>query len=160
MTWSGDTVRHSQIAKFMGPTWGPPGSCRPQMGPMLAPCTLLSGLCKCMMTRSLWMGRSGDITYQEYISSAFGVKLPASECHRISTMISQHWVKWGFVAVRQQAITWINVDQIIWRHMTSIGQVVYSCWSIGEFQTRVLQYRKSWYILIESYVQYVTLVGG
>ena len=22
----------------MGPTWGPPGSCRPQMGPMLAPC--------------------------------------------------------------------------------------------------------------------------
>ena len=33
-------VRASQIAKFMGPTWGPPGSCRPQMGPMLAPCTL------------------------------------------------------------------------------------------------------------------------
>ena len=32
----------SQIAKFMGPTWGPPGSCRPQMGPMLAPWTLLS----------------------------------------------------------------------------------------------------------------------
>ena len=27
----------------MGPTWGPPGSCRPQMGPMLAPWTLLSG---------------------------------------------------------------------------------------------------------------------
>ena len=34
----------TQIAKFMGPTWGPPGSCRPQMGPMLAPWTLLSGL--------------------------------------------------------------------------------------------------------------------
>ena len=32
-----------QIAKFMGPTWGPHGSCRPQMGPMLAPWTLLSG---------------------------------------------------------------------------------------------------------------------
>ena len=31
----------SQIAKFMGPTWGPPGSFRPQMGPMLAPWTLL-----------------------------------------------------------------------------------------------------------------------
>ena len=24
---------HTQIAKIMGPTWGPPGSCRPQMGP-------------------------------------------------------------------------------------------------------------------------------
>ena len=31
---------HSQIAKFMGPTWGPPGSCRPHVGPI----TLLSGL--------------------------------------------------------------------------------------------------------------------
>ena len=31
-----------QIARFMGPTWGPPGSCRPQMGLMLAPWTLLS----------------------------------------------------------------------------------------------------------------------
>ena len=27
----------------MGPTWGPSGSCRPQMGPVLAPRTLLSG---------------------------------------------------------------------------------------------------------------------
>ena len=33
----------TQIAKIMGPTWGPPGSCRPQMGPMLAPWTLLLG---------------------------------------------------------------------------------------------------------------------
>ena len=36
--------RHSQIAKFMGPTWGLHGSCRPQMGPMFTPWTLLSGL--------------------------------------------------------------------------------------------------------------------
>ena len=32
-----------QRAKFMGPTWGPPGSCRPHVGPMLAPWTSLSG---------------------------------------------------------------------------------------------------------------------
>ena len=31
-----------QIARFIWPTWGPPGSCRPQMGPMLAPWTLPS----------------------------------------------------------------------------------------------------------------------
>ena len=36
-------VSSSEIAQFMGPTWGPPGSSRPQMGPMLAPWTLLSG---------------------------------------------------------------------------------------------------------------------
>ena len=34
---------HTQIAKFLESTWGPPGSCRPQMGPMLAPLILLSG---------------------------------------------------------------------------------------------------------------------
>ena len=34
----------SQIARFMGPTWGPPGSCRPQMDPTLVPWTLLSGM--------------------------------------------------------------------------------------------------------------------
>ena len=33
---------NTQIASFMGPTWGPLGSCRPQIGPKLAPCTLLS----------------------------------------------------------------------------------------------------------------------
>ena len=31
------------IARFMGLTWGPPGVNRTQMGPMLAPWTLLSG---------------------------------------------------------------------------------------------------------------------
>ena len=36
-------IKRPEIAKFMGPTWGPPGSCRPQVGPMLAPWTLLSG---------------------------------------------------------------------------------------------------------------------
>ena len=34
---AGIIYMYGQIAKFMGPTWGPPGSCRPQLGPMLAP---------------------------------------------------------------------------------------------------------------------------
>ena len=34
----------SQIARFMGPIWCTPGSCRPQVGHMLAPGTLLLGL--------------------------------------------------------------------------------------------------------------------
>ena len=36
--------RLSQIAKFIGPIWDQPWSCRPHMGPMLAPRTLLSGM--------------------------------------------------------------------------------------------------------------------
>ena len=41
--------RHSkwpQITRFMGPTWPSPESCRPQMGPMLAPWIVLSGPAK------------------------------------------------------------------------------------------------------------------
>ena len=34
------------IARFMGPTWGPSGADRTQVGPMLAPWTLLSGISK------------------------------------------------------------------------------------------------------------------
>ena len=34
----------SQIARFMELTWGPHGSCRPQVGPILAPWILLSGM--------------------------------------------------------------------------------------------------------------------
>ena len=33
----------SPIARFMGPTWGPSGADRTQVGPMLVPWTLLSG---------------------------------------------------------------------------------------------------------------------
>ena len=40
----------TQIAKFMGPTWGLPGPCQPQMGPMLAPWTLLFGIIKHSLT--------------------------------------------------------------------------------------------------------------
>ena len=42
----------SLIAKYVGPTGGPPGSCRPQMGPMLAPWTLLSGIISVLLTSS------------------------------------------------------------------------------------------------------------
>ena len=37
----------SQIKKVLWPTWGPPGSCRPQMGPMMSPWTLLWGISYC-----------------------------------------------------------------------------------------------------------------
>ena len=33
----------AQIARFVWPTWGPPGSWQPQVGPTLAPWILLSG---------------------------------------------------------------------------------------------------------------------
>ena len=40
-----NTTGLTQIAKFMGPPWGPPGSCRPQMGPHVGPMNLAIGEC-------------------------------------------------------------------------------------------------------------------
>ena len=38
------SMTYSLIARFMGPTWSPSGADRTQVGPILAPWTLLSGL--------------------------------------------------------------------------------------------------------------------
>ena len=46
----------SHIARFMGPTRGPSGSCRPQIGPMLAPWTLLSGMALITSLSGMWGG--------------------------------------------------------------------------------------------------------
>ena len=46
---------YTGIAKFTGPAWGQPGSCRPQMGPIVAPWTLLSG------QRSCWAAGLVDV---------------------------------------------------------------------------------------------------
>ena len=43
MTANSALQKYPLRARFMGPTWGPPGSWRPQVGPMLAPWILLSG---------------------------------------------------------------------------------------------------------------------
>ena len=39
----GPAHEYTLIARFMGPTWGPSGADRTQVGPMLAPWTFLSG---------------------------------------------------------------------------------------------------------------------
>ena len=41
------------IVRFMGPTWGPSGADRTQVGPMLAPWTLPSGACLTFKTADL-----------------------------------------------------------------------------------------------------------
>ena len=48
------------------------------------------------------------------------VKLPSDECNWILLMISQHCFRYWLGAVRQQAITWANVDPDLCRHMASL----------------------------------------
>ena len=55
-------------SKVHGPTWGPPGSCRPQMGPMLAPWTLLSGVSLGPKeSLNISVHCSKNITYAKYL---------------------------------------------------------------------------------------------
>ena len=59
-------LTHTLIARFMGQTWDPPGSCRPQMGPMLAPWALLSGYMRHTASMSWNVGQmSTFIVYNE-----------------------------------------------------------------------------------------------
>ena len=47
--------------------------------------------------------------------------LMTDDCQRTLLMISQHWFRYWFGAVRQQAIAWTNVDLDPCRHMASLG---------------------------------------
>ena len=38
------------------------------------------------------------------------VKLPSGECHWTLLMTTQHWFRWWLGAIRQEAITWANVN--------------------------------------------------
>ena len=67
-------VRSTEIAKFMGPTWGPPGSCGPQMGPMLAPWTLLSGHFNSTFQRSRYMDTDMDVLLAVNRSSTWRIQ--------------------------------------------------------------------------------------
>ena len=48
LSCTGGSSHHNTtlIARFMGPTWGPSGADRTQVGHMFTPCTLLSGNCQ------------------------------------------------------------------------------------------------------------------
>ena len=61
--WIGTLLvfKPSQIAKFMRPTWGPPGSYRAQVSPMLAPWTTLSGLSLYSKERMLMNWKAGRV---------------------------------------------------------------------------------------------------
>ena len=53
------------------------------------------------------------------------VKETPGKRHTISLLESQHWFGKWFGVIRQQAITWTNVDQVIWRNMASRGRYDY-----------------------------------
>ena len=61
------------------------------------------------------------ISFYWLVSSHCLMIMPWDECHGTLLMMSQHWFRYWLGAVRQQAITWTNVDIVPCRHMASPG---------------------------------------
>ena len=58
----------SLIARFMGPTWGPFGADRTQVGPMWAPWTLLSGMAFWFpLATHPWVPRMGKLRFAQSV---------------------------------------------------------------------------------------------
>ena len=91
MGFSFGVEKPSQIANFMGPTWGLPGSCRPQMGPMMAPWILLSGVVlKPTRSRSLWSAHKLNSVQFTPITATFGaVQVQTDVCYGITLALER-----------------------------------------------------------------------
>ena len=95
------TLSLPQKAKFMGPTWDPPGSCRPQMGPMLASWTFLSGTLPFMvvlLTATPCLGKdlrtNGYVKTWIRLSNYFNtsVNVPITDWNYVILMNKSLWI--------------------------------------------------------------------
>ena len=81
---------YTLIARFMGPTWGPSGADSTQVGPMLAPWSLLSGYihkANSVMMKALFYRKV--IIFQVQVKAYFLFLL-------LCNVISHFWVHWPF----------------------------------------------------------------
>ena len=124
--WNKDII--AQVAKFMGPTWGPPGSCRPQMGPMLARWTLLSG--------RPWYS-------WQTINQYYGCWCLGSLCH---SAISIHW--WCrmciFLIVSSLRVNFNSLTQFSVREWYKLQMCFYG------YGCLKIQHLKGWYSFLNQ----------
>ena len=91
----------SLIARFMGPTWGPSGADRTQVGPMLAPWTLLSGFVLTHWGHTKWptffqMAFPNASSWMKMLE--FRLKFHWGLFLSVQLMIFQHCFRWWLVA--------------------------------------------------------------
>ena len=101
----------------MGPTWGPSGADRTQVGPMLAPWTLLSGMTKWTVWTTFH--RPHFLIYFIEKKILFFKSNFTKFCCWLT--ISLHLIRQCFGANKQKAINWINVDKHSWWYVTWLG---------------------------------------
>ena len=91
----------SLIARFMGPTWGPPGSCQPRVDPMLAPWTLLSGILKPVWNVPHF---SGNIYWCIFVKKFYKFVPKGQIVQKLTWLLKMAWC-------HPATITWIYFDQ-------------------------------------------------
>ena len=107
----------TQIAKFIGPTLGPPWFCRPQMGPMLSPWTLLSGLLDVTVILKLWSSNASYSKINWGTCCEIAVRwMPQNITDEKSTLVQV--TVW---CVMKQTITLTNVNPDPCSWMASLG---------------------------------------
>ena len=86
------------MTRLMGPAWGPPGSCRPQMGPMLARWTFLTGI-HTLSYFYRWLVHC-DFPPRHVYHRAFWTRLPQLAHSWVNLAITWRWIldKAPFVA--------------------------------------------------------------
>ena len=97
----------SMIARFMGPTWGPSGANRTQVGPKLSPWILLSGIIYTLIDGGAHGHR---INYIRMLTNT-------SYCGPVAPYgaidLSQHWFRYRFVAWWHKVITLTDIDWLV-----------------------------------------------
>ena len=114
------------IARFMGPTWGPSGADRTQVGPMLAPWTLLFGT-------FFWH----TCPHYESVTSTMIYKFIAIEyqCEKVEKrqLFSFTLIAHVLPFCKDDNITWASNTWLLYEKYISLGMFLY-----GEFQYRSL----------------------
>ena len=131
-------LNNSLITRYMGPTWDPSGGDRTQVGPMLAPWTLLSGFLCCqtqhdhssgvkLMVSSVWLATMSlhanmDINHRIGLEEG---KSRMTWINWLELICSQVW--WNFkLSLRSVLI----VDKFISLNIDNVGLKIQAWWCI------------------------------
>ena len=82
----------SQIARFIWLIWGPYGTCRPRIGPMLVPWILLSGILEDGFTKAPFVDFSVFSILQKYLLDF--IKSHSHLTYAVTDKLRWHLLKW------------------------------------------------------------------
>ena len=103
-----EEIRTIMIARFMGPIWGPSGADRTQVGPMLAPWTLLSGNTQFIRLHRIYICITQRIvnTQQTMLSATKFVQWNVHICHTMRMALFKINRKYRILAAYGKHVTW------------------------------------------------------